>query len=64
MLYACEVMNMSIIIKIYSELNVIIGLAITVILGLGVGCFVRYVGKEMGPLPAPNDKIAPQKVKA
>lgn len=40
------------------EWHAIIGLAVTVLLGFGVGCLVRCVGKSMRPLPAPSAKTA------
>ena len=47
-------------ISIQPDWRVAIGLAVTVLLGFGVGCLVRYVGNSLGPLPAPNPEIAPQ----
>ena len=38
----------------------LIGLGVTVLLGLGVGCLVRRVGDSIGPLPAPSPETTAQ----
>jgi hypothetical protein len=47
-------------ISIQPNWHVLIGLAVTVILGFGVGCLVRHVGVSIGPLPAPSSETTPQ----
>ncbi len=38
----------------------VIGLGVTVLLGLGVGRLVRHVGDSIGPLPAPSAETTTQ----
>ncbi len=47
-------------ISIQPNWHVLIGLAVTVILGFGVGCLVRHVGNSLGPLQAPSSELTPQ----
>lgn len=47
-------------INIQPDGHVLIGLGVTVLLGFGVGCLVRYVGKSLGPLPAPSSETSAQ----
>jgi len=47
-------------ISIQPDWRVIIGLAVTVLLGCGVGCLVRRVGDSLGPLPPPSPALSTQ----
>ncbi len=47
-------------ISIQPNWHALIGLAVTVLLGFGVGCLVRRVGDSIGPLPTPSPEVTQQ----
>lgn len=47
-------------ITIHPDWRIIIGLAVTLVLGLGVGCLVRRVGNSLGPLQSPSPEASAQ----
>jgi len=47
-------------ISVQPDWQVLIGLAVTVVLGFGVGCLVRRVGESIGPFTAPSPETNSQ----
>jgi hypothetical protein len=45
-------------ISIQPNLHALVGLAVTILFGFGVGCIVRCAGKSMEPLPPPSAGMA------